>query len=156
MPMVYGISLATRGSTTGGAAATEFGVAQIRVGVRNAAVSSFYLTGKANAATTISGITVAIITVTTPGAAGTAVTPQPKDPGMQGSKATASSGHTIGTVGRLNHIVFGCGKAGPGGWMAYNPDYNIVREGGSGHAHEFISVSEEASLKFEWSGEFVE
>lgn len=156
MPMVYGLSLATRASVTGGVADTEFGVMQIRVGVRNAALQAFYVTGKGAGLTAISGITFAVITVTTPGAAGTALTPQPKDPGQQAAKATASSAHTIGTVGRLNHIVFGCGAAGPGGWVAPNPDSVIVREGGSTHAHEVISISGTASLKFEWSGEMVE
>lgn len=156
MPMVYGVSLATRGSTTGGVANTEFGVCQARVGVRNLAWQAFYVTGKGASLTAISGLTFCIITVTTPGAAGTALTPNPKDPGMQASKCTASSGHTIGTVGRLNHIIFGCGAAGPGGWVAPNPDSVIVREGGSSHAHEVIQISGLASALFEWSGEIVE
>ena len=154
--LVYGISLAARGITTGGAASTEFDVCQVRPVARNVGLQQFLVAGQANAGTTLSGNSFCVITLTTPGAAGTGVTPAPKDPGYQGAQSTASSAPTLGATGRVNHIVFGCGVSGPGGWMAPNPDSCIWRQGSSGHSIDVVQLSAAAGLTFVWSGEIVE
>jgi hypothetical protein len=156
MPLVYGISLATRGITTGGGASTEFDVCQIRPVARNVGLQQFLVGGMANAVTSLSGNSFCVITLTTPGAAGTALTPQPKDPGNQAAQSTASSAPTLGATGRINHIVFNCGVSGPGGWVAPNPDSCIWRQGSSGHSIDIVQFSATASLTFTWSGELVE
>jgi len=155
--MVYSCSLATRGTTTGGAANTEFDVFKFKPGVRNVGLQSWMCVGKAAGLTAIWGISFCVITLTTPGAAGTAVTPQPKDPGMEAAKASASSGPTLGATGRLNRIVVGCGAAGPGGWVAPNPDSVEAIQVGSGTGScDIVEISALAAAAFEWSAELVE
>jgi hypothetical protein len=155
--MIYSCSPAIRGITTGGAANTEFDVFQFRPGVRNVSLQAFYVIGKGAGLTAISGNSFCVITLTTPGAAGTAITPTPKDPGMEAAKASASSSPTLGSTGRLNRIVFGCGAAGPGGWVAPNPDsLEAVQVGSGTGSADVVQLSGTASLLFEWSAEIVE
>jgi hypothetical protein len=154
--MVYSCSPATRGTTTGGAANTEFDVFQVKPGARNVGLQSFYVIGKGAGLTAISGNSFCVITLTTPGAAGTTITPTPKDPGMEAAKASASSSPTLGSTGRLNRIVFGCGAAGPGGWVAPNPDSIEYQVGSGTTSMDVVQLSGTASLLFEFSAEIVE
>jgi hypothetical protein len=155
--MVYSCSPATRAATNGGAANTEFDVFQFRPGVRNVSLQAFYVIGKGAGLTAISGNSFCVITLTTPGAAGTAITPAPKDPGMEAAKASASSSPTLGSTGRINRIVFGCGAAGPGGWVAPNQDsLEAVQVGSGTGSTDVVQLSGTATLPFEWSGEIVE
>lgn len=156
MPMVYGLSLATAGNTTtNGSASTENETFFLKPGVRNAFLQAMYVIGMAAAKTTISGITHRLIRWTTASTAGTGITPQPKDPGMQAAKATAASGPTAGTT-RQNHVIFGCGAAGPGGWVAPNPDSGLLGEGGAATSFDGCNISGDTSLAFGWSAEFQE
>ena len=157
MPMVYSCSPATRGTTPGGAANTEYDAFQFRPGVRNVSLQSFFVIGRGAGLTAISGISFCVITLTTPGAAGTAITPTPKDPGMEAAKASASSSPTLGSTGRLNRVVFGCGAAGPGGWVAPNQDsLEGVQVGSGTGSTDVVSLSGTATLAYEWSAEIVE
>jgi hypothetical protein len=156
MPMVYGISLATAGSlTTNGSANTETETYFVKAGTRNVGLQSMYVVGKGAGLTAISGIAFRIIRWGTASTAGTSLTPTPKDPGMQAAKATAASRPTSGTT-RINHLVFGCGAAGPGGWVAPNPDSIIYMEGSGAQSISCMDVSGTISLAFEFSGEIVE
>ncbi len=155
MPMVYEVSLATAGVLTTGTSNTETDAWFIKAGVRNAYLTSVRVQGKANAATTISGISFRVIKLATASTAGTAITPAPRDPGMQASKATSASRPTIGAT-RTQHVIFGCGKAGPGGWVAETPDHKIVMEGGGAFSTDMIDVSTEAALTYEFSASFEE
>lgn len=156
MPMVYASSLATAGNlTTNGSANTETETYFLKAGVRNAALQSQYVIGKGAGLTAISGISFRIIKWTTASTGGTAITPTPKDPGMQAAKATAASRPTSGTT-RVNRIVFGCGAAGPGGWVAPNPDSVELLEGGGALSVSCMDVSGTVSLNFEFSFEHVE
>lgn len=156
MPMVYTLSLATAGNTTSNATpATENETFFVKAGVRNAALQSVYVIGKGAGLTAISGIAFRIIKWGTAATAGTSITPTPKDPGMQAAKQTSASAPTAGTT-RTNHIIFGCGAAGPGGWVAPNPDSVILLEGGSAPSIDMLNISGTASLNFEWSAETVE
>lgn len=157
MPMVYGCSLATPGNTaTNGSANTESSVWYFKPGTRNVALQSMYVVGKGAGLTAISGIGIRVAKFATAGTSGTAITPAPRDPGMQAAKATAASGHTIGTGTRTNHVFFGCGAAGPGGWVAPNPDSLVLLEGSATNGVDVQSVSGTVSLNFEWSSEIVE
>lgn len=156
MPMVYTLSLATAGNvTTNATPATENETFFLKAGVRNAALQAMYVLGKGAGLTAISGIAHRIIKFTTASTSGTSITPTPKDPGMQAAKATAASAPTAGST-RVNRIVFGCGAAGPGGWVAPNPDSVELLEGGGALSIDGLNVSGTASLPFEWSAEFQE
>lgn len=157
MPMVYGLSLATAGNTaTNGSANTESTVYFVKAGTRNVALQSMYIVGKGAGLTAISGIVIRVAKFATAGTGGTGITPTPKDPGMQAAKCTSASAHTIGTGTRTNHLAFGCGAAGPGGWVAPNPDSLIVLEGSATNGIDVVSASGTVSLNFEWSAEVVE
>jgi hypothetical protein len=156
MPMIYGISLATAGNTaTNGTINTETDVVFVKPGVRNVALQSFYVIGKGAGLTAISGISFRVATFTTASTGGTSITPAPKDPGMEAAKATSASAPAAGST-RTNHLVFGCGAAGPGGWVAPNPDSVILQAGGGAGSTDVFSVSGTVSLNFEFSGEIVE
>lgn len=156
MPMVYTLSPATAGnSTTSSGANTEVEIFFAKPGVRNMALQAMYVIGKGAGLTAISGIAFRIIKWATAATAGVSITPTPKDPGMQAAKHTAASAPTAGTT-RTQHVIFGCGAAGPGGWVAPNPDSVILTEGGSAFSIDGLSVSGTVSLNFEWSAETVE
>ncbi len=156
MPMIYSLSLATAGNlTTSGTANTETDTFFVKAGVRNAWLQSMYVVGKGAGLTAISGIVFRIIKFTTASTLGTAMTPTPKDPGMQAAKATAASRPTAGTT-RVNRILFGCGAAGPGGWVAPNPDSVELLEGGGALSIDCMDASGTVSLNFEFSAEIGE
>lgn len=156
MPMVYSSSLATAGNlATNATPNTETDAFFLKAGVRNAALQACYLMGKGAGLTAISGIIMRIIKFTTASTGGTGITPTPKDPGMQAAKATAASAPTAGAT-RVNRITFGCGAAGPGGWVAPNPDSVELLEGGGALSIDGMSASGTASLNYELSFEHVE
>ena len=158
MPMVYTLSLATAGNTaTNGSANTENPTFTTKPGVRNVALQAMYVTGKGAGLTSISGIIHRIVTFGTAStsAGGVAIVPSPKDPGMQAALQVPFSNQTVGST-RKNHVVFGCGAAGPGGWVAPNPDSVILLQGGSAGSIDAVNASGTVSLNFEWSAETVE
>jgi len=156
MPMVYTVALATEANiATSGTPNTETEVFFVKPGVRNAALQAMYVIGKGAGLTAISGIVFRLIRWGTAATAGVSITPVPKDPGMQAAKQTAASAPTAGTT-RLNHVLFGCGAAGPGGWVAPNPDSVIMLEGGGAQSIDALAASGTASLNFEFSAETVE
>jgi hypothetical protein len=156
VPMVYTLSPGTAGNTaTNSSANTENETFFMKAGVRNAALQAMYVQGKAAGLTSISGIIHRIIKWATASTGGSSITPTPKDPGMQTAKQTAASAPTAGTT-RTNHVIFGCGAAGPGGWVAPNPDSVILLEGGGNPSIDALNASGTASMNFEWSAETVE
>lgn len=156
MPMVYKCSLAAAGNlTTNASANTETDAFRILAGVRNAALQSVSLIGKGAGLTAISGIVFRIRRYGTGSTVGTAMSISPADPGMQAAKATAFSRPTVGTAGTNRH-VFGCGAAGPGGWVAENPDSLELLEGGGTATMDGLDASGTASLAYEFSMTFQE
>lgn len=156
MPMVYTLSPATAGNVaTNATPNTENETFFVKAGVRNCALQAMYVIGKGAGLTAISGISHRIIKWATASTAGTGITATPKDPGMQAAKQTAASAPTAGTT-RTQHVIFGCGAAGPGGWVAPNPDSVINLEGGGAFSIDGVNASGTASLNFEWSAETVE
>jgi hypothetical protein len=160
MPMVYGVDggLITTSNATPD---TENDFFYVKPGTgRQCGVQAVYISGKGAALTAISGITVrGTIYPTTGSSAGTAITPSPRDPGYQASKFTAGSSATTVTSGtgtRVPHFAIGCGAAGPGGWVAPNPDSLIVMESAASKSFDLHNQSGTASLKLIASCEVVE
>jgi hypothetical protein len=161
--LVYTSSLATPGvSTCSGTPNTETGAISFKPPVvlpaRTIYLQAVYVQGRATALTTISGIIFRVIRVTTASTAGTATTPNPKDTGFAAATATAVTGQTISATGRTNHVVFGCGAAGPGGWVAPNPDSMIVQPAvvTTAPSLDVVAASATASLTYEFSAEHQE
>ncbi len=72
------------------------------------------------------------------------------------SKATAAYTPTAGSGGGTNHLAFGCGAAGPGGWIPESPDAMPTIEGGSADSLDLYHASGTTSLNFEQSVTFIE
>lgn len=156
MPMFYSLSLATPGnSSTNGSANTETDMFFIKPGVRTVELVRMDIQGMASALSTMTGIQIRLISLSTASTAGTTITPAPPDPGMQAAKATSSSLPTIGTT-RKNHKVFGCTATGPGAWYPVNPDEQLVAEGGAAGSIDALSVSGGTSMAFGWSAGMLE
>lgn len=156
MPMIYTVTLATAGnSATNATPGTETDNVFVKAGVRNAALQACYMIGKAAGLTSISGIAARIVRFTTASTAGTGAGINAKDPGMQTAKFTSSTLPTAGAT-RSQQVIFGCGAAGPGGWVAPNPDSVIQMEGGGALSVDMMTASGTASLNHEWSLEVVE
>lgn len=159
MPFVYS-SQPTSNITTSGTPNTEVDNFFLKPGARNVWLQSVLIIGKGAGLTAISGIVVrGKKYTTTAGSAGTAVTPTPRDPGAQACKATNANGTTAvtaGTGGPTQFLTIGCGAAGPGGWVAPNPDSMVVLEGSANHSLDLFNSSGTASLNFEQMAEFQE
>jgi len=127
---------------------------------RNVGLQAVYVVGRGAGLTAISGISLrGEKWTTTASSVGTAITPFPKDPGYQAAKATAAfavATVTSGTGGPSLFLSIGCGAAGPGGWVAPNPDSVQVAEAAATHSLDLFNVSGTASLNFELSAEIVE
>lgn len=157
MPMCYAVVPGAL-QTTNATPNTENDCFFIAAGTgRGVGLLALYVHGKGAALTAISGITFRIKKwTTTAGSAGTAITPTPKDPGMQASKHTAGysvSTVTSGTGGPTLLGSIGCGAAGPGGWVAPNPDAMPYIESASADSFDAFNASGTASLNFELSAE---
>ena len=149
--LVYKTSLATAGVlTTNGSANTETDAWFLKAGTRNAMLQSVSVIGRGGGLTAISGIAFRIIKFGTASTSGTSMTPAPADPGYQAAKATSASRPTAGST-RTNKHIFGCGAAGPGGWVAENPDTMEVLEGSGALSLDMMDVSATVSLTYEFS-----
>jgi hypothetical protein len=160
---VYTSSLATPGVTTGSATPnTEVGAISFKpattLPARVSGLQACYVVGRGAGLTAISGLVFRIIRCTTASTGGTATTPNPKDPGAPAATTGAVTGQTISSTGRTNHIVFGCGAAGPGGWVAPNPDscVMIIPTVTTAPSVDVVEASATASLTFEFSVETYE
>ena len=158
MPMIYGITPATAGNlTTNATPNTATETLFLKPGAtRTLWLLSLYVMGKGAALTTISGIAFRVKKWTTASTAGTAITPQPRDSGFQAATATAASRPTAGSGGGTPVLAFGCGAAGPGGWVAPNPDAGVVMAAANAGSIAVDDASGTASLNFEISGEIAE
>lgn len=127
---------------------------------RATSLIGLYVHGRGAGLTAISGITFRVKKwTTTASSGGTGITPSPRDPGAQASKATAGyavATVTSGTGGPTLMLSIGCGAAGPGGWVAPNPDAAPLVESGSADSLDVFNSSGTASLSFEQSAEIVE
>lgn len=162
MPFVYTVptKAVAENFTTNGTANTETDAMFVKPGTRNIAVTLLQVMGKGAGLTALSGIAFRLKRYpTTAAAGGTAVTPSPKDPGAQASKATAgaaSAGVTVGTGTPLFVAVCGCGAAGPGGWSARDADSAGIVEGSANQSIDLFPSSGTVSLNYEAALEFQE
>lgn len=160
---VYTSSLATPGiSTCSATPNTETGAISFKPAIvlpaRTAMLQAVYVVGRGAALTAISGIVFRICRMTTASTAGTSTTPNPKDTNGPAATTTAVTGQTISSTGRTNHVIFGCGAAGPGGWVAPNPDscVGIVPVVTTAPSVDVVAASATASLTYEFSAEHTE
>lgn len=127
---------------------------------RASSLQQLSIHGKGAGLTAISGITFRLKKwFTTASSGGTGITPSPRDGTVQASKATAGyavATVTSGTGGPTLILSIGCGAAGPGGWVAPNPDSMPLVEAGSADSLDIFNASGTASLNFELSAEIVE
>lgn len=159
MPFVYSLvpTVATF-LTTSGSANTELPNMAIRQATRGVSAAAFFVCGRGNALTSITGIAFRIRRWTTAGSGGTAITPQPRFVGTTAATTAVSSESAItaGTVSGAYQLAFGCGAAGPGGWVARDADSMIHIEGGSSDELDVNSICSATSMNLELSGEIVE
>lgn len=162
MPFVYTVATKAVADTfaTHATPGTEVDAVFIKPGTRNIAMNLLQVLGRGAGLTALSGIAFRLKRYpTTAAAGGTAITPGPKDPGAQASKATAagaSAGVTVGTGTPIFVGVCGCGAAGPGGWSARDGDSAGVVEGSANQSIDLFSASGTASLNYEAAIEFAE
>lgn len=151
MPFIYTDTPATPGNIATNATpntATETFFA--KPGTRTIQLVGINVQGKATAATTITGLIFRLYKWGTSSTAGTTITPSAPDPGVQAAKHTAASRPTVGTT-RTNGPVFGCGKAGPGGYVPPADDASFIVEGSGAQSVNMEDAAGEASQNFEFS-----
>jgi hypothetical protein len=158
---IYTSSLATAGTVTGNAANTESpGTWSLKTASqgRNLYFQAMYVIGRASALTTISGMAFRILSFTTASTAGTAFTPTSKDvTANETATGVGASGQTVSVTGRKQHVIFGCGAAGPGGYVSPNPQSMVVISPNvTAPSIDAVHVSTTASLTYEWSMEHME
>jgi hypothetical protein len=110
---------------------TEDPTLVLRQAVRGFDLISILVHGRGAALTAITGIGYRVRRWTTAGTGGTAVVPNPRRIGTVASTTAADkvTAITPGTVSGAYQLGFGCGAAGPGGWIAPNPDAYLHVEG---------------------------
>ena len=159
MPFVYGVEGAPATPYASHATPnTEDPTVVLRQAVRGFDLQAIYVHGRGAGLTALSGIGYRVRRWTTAGTGGTAVTPSPRRVGTTASTTAADkvTAITAGTVSGAFQIGFGCGAAGPGGWVAANQDSCIHVEGGSADELDINSVSGTASLLHHVSCEIIE
>lgn len=160
---VYNTVLATAESTTVSSAMyTTNGSANtvtdhlrfLTVSPRPCNIQSVMLQGRGAGLTAISGIMVKATRFGTASTVGTAASIRPRDAGQQAAVTTAFTLPTIGTTPTIA-LVLGCGAAGPGGWVAMNPDsvVSLATNGGANGNIDFLSGSGTISLAFDMTVE---
>ena len=157
--MVYVDGLATPGNfTTSGSANTEVAVMDFIAAASGNSVNLLALScvGKGSGLTTLSSIGLRVRKYATASTSGTAASIVPVDPGMQAATHTANTGQTLGSTA-TNLIILGFGAAGPGGWVAPNPDAMPRLKAASATASmDIVSISGGTSLTFELSAQIAE
>lgn len=159
MPFAYGIEGAPATPyATSATPNTEDPTLVLRQAVRGFELRSLLAHGRGAALTAITGIGYRVRRWTTAGSGGTAITPNPRRIGSTASTTAADkvSAITPGTVSGAYQLSFGCGAAGPGGWVALDSDAAVCVEGGSSDELNVNSVCGVASMLHHVSGEIVE
>lgn len=160
---VYQTTLATAESTTvmtpmfttnSSANTTTDHIRWLTVSPRPANIQACYVIGRGGGLTTISGISFRFMRFATASTVGTAASIRQRDPGAQNAITTAFTLPTIGSTPTLQ-LTFGCGAAGPGGWVSPNPDSVIylATGGGANGNVDLLSGSATVSLNFDASVE---
>jgi hypothetical protein len=159
MPFVYAIEGAPATPYASHATPnTEDPTIVLRQAVRGFDLQAIYVLGRGAALTAITGIGYRLRRWTTVGTGGTALTPNPRRVGTTASTTAADkvTAITPGTISGAYQLGFGCGAAGPGGWVARDADSMIHVEGGGADELDINSVSGVASMLHAVSAEIVE
>lgn len=159
MPFVYGVEGAPATPyATHATPNTEDPTLVLRQATRGFDLMSIFVQGRGASLSAISGIGYRVRRWTTAGSGGTAITPAPRRIGTTASTSAADKVTTItpGTVSGAYQLSFGCGAAGPGGWVARDADSAIHVEGGGSDELDINSVSGVASLLHHVSAEIME
>jgi hypothetical protein len=157
MPFVYSVDSGVTYSTHA-TPSTEDPTIVCRQATRGFDITGLYVAGRSSAATSITGIGYRLRRWTTAGSGGTTVTPSPRRIGTTASTTAVDkqTAITAGTVSGAYQLSIGCGKAGPGGWVARDADSAIHVEGGSADEIDINSIAGEASLSHQVSVEIAE
>lgn len=157
MPFVYSIDSGVT-YTSHATPSTEDPTIVIRQATRGVDLQGIYVLGRGAGLTAISGIGYRVRRWTTAGTGGTSVTPSPRRIGTTASTTAVDkqSAITAGTVSGAYQVSFGCGAAGPGGWVARDADSAIHLEAGSSDELDINSISGTASLSHQVSCEIAE
>lgn len=157
MPFVYSVDAGVT-YTTHATPSTEDPTIVLRQATRGFDLQGIYVLGRGAGLTAISGIGYRVRRWTTAGTGGTAVTPAPRRIGTTASTTAADkqTAITAGTVSGAYQVSFGCGAAGPGGWVARDADSCIHVEGGGSDELNINSISGTASLSHQVSCEIAE
>ena len=159
MPFVYGIEGAPATPyATHATPNTEDPTIVIRQATRGVDLQSILVVGRGAGLTALTGIGYRVRRWTTAGTGGTGITPAPRRVGTTASTTAADkvTAITAGTVSGAYQLGFGCGAAGPGGWVAPNQDSCIHLEGGGADELDINSVSGTASMLHAVSAEIIE
>lgn len=131
----------------------------LTVAGRAARIIGCYLIGKGAALTSLTGIVIKLKRFSTPSTVGSAITPAPRDiVAAPAADLTAFTGPTIGTTPTIQ-VAFGCGAAGPGGWVAPNEKAGIFLGAGGGANGNLDLISQTGgttAMNFEYSTEHEE
>lgn len=159
MPFVYGVEGAPATPyATHATPNTEDPTLVIRQATRGVDVNSIFVHGRGAALTAITGIGYRVRRWTTAGSGGTAVVPSPRRIGSTAASTAADkvSAITAGTVSGAYQVGFGCGAAGPGGWVARDGDSALHLEGGGADELDINSVSGVTAMLHHVSAEISE
>lgn len=159
MPFVYGVEGAPASPYACHATPnTEDPTLVLRQATRGVDLQAIYVQGRGAALTAITGIGYRVRRWTTVGTGGGAITPSPRRIGTTASTTAAdkTSAITPGTVSGAYQLAFGCGAAGPGGWVARDGDSAIHLEGGGSDELDINSVCGVASMLHHVSAEIAE
>lgn len=157
MPFVYSVDSGVT-YTSHATPSTEDPTIVIRQATRGVDLQGIYVLGRGAGLTSISGIGYRVRRWTTAGTGGTSVTPAPRRVGTTASTTAVDkqTAITAGTVSGAYQVSFGCGAAGPGGWVARDGDSAIHLEGGGADELDINSISGTASLSHQVSCEIAE
>jgi hypothetical protein len=159
MPFVYAIEGAPATPyATHATPNTNDPTVSIRQVTKGVDLQAIYVLGRGAALTAITGIGYRVRRWTTAAVDGTQITPNPR---RIGTTATTTAWDkvttlTAGTVSGAYQLSFGCGAAGPGGWVARDADSAIHLEGGGSDELGINSVCGVASMLHHVSCEIAE
>lgn len=157
MPFFYSIAPGANVATSGTANTEVDHLRTLTVAARPAYVTGCRVQGKGAGLTAISGIILRLFRFATPSTVGTTITPRPRDAGSVAARLTAFTAPTIGATPTLQE-AFGCGAAGPGGWVAEDAEAAIALDpaGGANGNLDLMSASGTVSLNLEYGLTFKE
>src|SRR5262244_395183 len=161
MPFVFSITPGAAQATSGSANTEVNHLRMITGTTRTCSINALYVMGKGAALTAISGIVYRLKRQSAASTVGSAITPKPRQ-GATAAVTVASTGPTNGGAGTSSYqLAIGSGAAGPGGWVAPNPDSMVLLDAGGSTSTEntncdLLSASGTTGLFIDYTVEFQE